>query len=283
MIDGSDSLGVTIDLKGSKVGNLVLKEIYYTGSRTPSGGAYFLDQFYEIYNNSTDTIYADSLILANCMPGNANTSIPGWSDDPNNVYLGSVWRVPGSGKDHPLAPGESIIISKNGTNHREDPNGNPNCPYPGSIGDFETFVDRQDTRDVDIPGVPNMEMLHHYAGFYFLSAVGGPGIVIFRVDEFNNLERQTQPGSTYTFEYIKLPVEYIIDAVEAGRNANEIQFKRFPATIDAGMIWCSGTYVGESIRRKTSKVIDGRRILQDTNNSTQDFEVIKPPTPRSFN
>jgi hypothetical protein len=128
-----------------------------------------------------------------------------------------------------------------------------------------------------------MEMLHHYAGFYFLSAVGGPGIVIFRVDEFNNLERQTQPGSTYTFEYIKLPVEYIIDAVEAGRNANEIQFKRFPATIDAGMIWCSGTYVGESIRRKTSKVIDGRRILQDTNNSTQDFEVIKPPTPRSFN
>lgn len=282
MVAGSNTLTVTIQLIGSKAGNLLLKEIYYTGSRTPSDGAYFLDQFYEIYNNSTETIYADSLVLANCMPGNANKSIPGWSDDPNHVYLGSVWRIPGTGKDHPIEPGKSIIISKNGTNHREDPNGNPNCPYPGSIADFETYIDREDTRDVDNPGVPNMEMLHHYAGYYFLSAVGGPGIVIFKVDNFENLERVTEPGSPYTFEYIKLPVEYIIDGVEAGRNEDQIPFKRFHSNVDAGMIWCSGTYVGESIRRKTVKIIDGRRILKDTNNSTQDFEVITPPTPKAF-
>ena len=75
MVAGSNPVNVTIQLIGSKAGNLLLKEIYYTGSRTPSDGAYFLDQFYEIYNNSTETIYADSLVLANCMPGNANKSI----------------------------------------------------------------------------------------------------------------------------------------------------------------------------------------------------------------
>jgi hypothetical protein len=273
---------LTVQLIGGRAGDLVFKEIYYTGSRTPAGGSYFLDQFYEIYNNSTETIYADGLILATAMPMAATTSIVGWSDDPDHIYLSSVWRVPGDGTQHPIAPGESFIISQNGTNHREDPNGNANCPYPGSIADFETFVDREDTRDVDNPGVPNMEMLHHGSMFYFLATVFGPGVVIFRVDDFSALPLMTQPGSTSTATYVQLPSEYVIDGVDLGRDENQVQFKRFPPSIDAGMIWCSGSYVGESVRRKTSKTIDGRRILQDTNNTTNDFEVLTTPTPKSF-
>ncbi|NLN24180.1 MAG: carboxypeptidase regulatory-like domain-containing protein, partial [Bacteroidetes bacterium] len=48
---------LTIKLQGGQVGGLVFKQIYYTGSRTPLGGSYFSDQFFEIYNNSLDTIY----------------------------------------------------------------------------------------------------------------------------------------------------------------------------------------------------------------------------------
>ena len=283
MVSGTDPMQETVRMAGGKAGDLVFKEIYYTGSRTPAGGTYFLDQFYEIYNNSTDTIFADGLILATCHPAAATQSIAGWSDDPNHVYLSSVWRVPGSGTDHPIAPGASIIISQNGTNHREDPNGNPNTPYAGSIADFETFVVRDDTRDVDNAGVPNMEMLHHVTGFYFLASVFGPAVVIFRVDDFDALARMTVPGSTSTIQYVQLPTQYIIDGVEAGRDENQIPFKRLPTSVDAGMIWCSSSYVGESIRRKTDRFIGERRILKDTNNTTNDFEVIAPPTPRSFN
>jgi len=282
MVSGTDPIDVTIELAGGQAGDLVFKEIYYTGSRTPEGGVYFLDQFYEIYNNSTETVYADGLILATTHPAAATQSIEGWSDDPDHVYLSSAWRVPGSGEDHPIEPGESIIISQNGTNHREDPNGNPETPYAGSIADFETFVDREDTRDVNNAGVPNMEMLHHGSMFYFLASVFGPAPVIFRVDDFEALERMPQPGSASDFEYIQLPVEYIIDGVEAGRDEESLPFKRLPASVDSGMIWCSGTYVGESIRRKTSNIIDGRHVLQDTNNSSEDFEVLETPTPRSF-
>ena len=283
MISGEPTMEVTVKMAGGKAGDLVFKEIYYTGSRTPAGGTYFLDQFYEIYNNSTETIYADGLILATCHPTVAHMApIAGWTDDHDHVYLSSVWRVPGTGEQYPIAPGESIIISQNGTNHREDPNGNPDTPYAGSIADFETFVDREDTRDVDNAGVPNMEMLHHGSMFYFLASVNGPAMVIFRVDDFESLARLPQPGSPSTFEYVQLPVEYIIDGVETARDAESVNNKRLPPSVDAGFISCNGTYVSESIRRKTANIIDGRRILQDTNNSSNDFEAITPPTPRSF-
>lgn len=281
-ISGDAPLEESIAMAGGKAGDLVLKEIYYTGSRTPAGGTYFLDQFYEIYNNSTEVIYADGLILGTCMPMAATSSVAGWSDDPDHVYMNSVWQVPGSGEQYPIAPGESFIISQNGTNHREDPNGNPDCPYPGSIADFEAFVVRDDTRDVDNPGVPNMEMLHHVTGFYFLATVFGPAVVVFRVDDFSSLALMTNPSSTSTIEYVQLPVENIIDGVEMGRDESQLQFKRLPTSIDAGMIWCSNSYVGESIRRKTDRTIAGRKILQDTNNTSNDFEVLTTPTPKSF-
>jgi hypothetical protein len=283
IVSGEPTLETTIKMAGGKAGDLVFKEIYYTGSRTPAGGTYFLDQFYEIYNNSTETIYADGLILATVHPTAAHGNpIQGWSDDPNHVYLSSIWRVPGNGTQYPIEPGESFIISQNGMNHRGDPNGNPDTPYAGSIADFETFVDREDTRDIDNAGVPNMEMLHHGSMFYFLATVFGPAVVIFKVDDFNALPRFTQPGSTSTFEYVQLPVNLIIDGVEAARDAESMITPRLPSSVDAGFAYCSGTYVGESIRRKTANIIDGRRILQDTNNSSNDFETIKPPTPRSF-
>lgn len=283
MITGDPAQETTIKLAGGKAGDLVFKEIYYTGSRTPAGGVYFLDQFYEIYNNSTETIYADGLILATAFPVvSSGNPIAGWTDDHDHIYLSSVWRVPGSGQDHPIAPGESFIISQNGMNHREDPNGNPNTPYAGSIADFETFVDREDTRDVDNAGVPNMEMLYHSSGFYFLASVFGPAVVIFRIDDFNALPRFTVPGSTSTIEYVQLPVQYIIDGVEGARDPESVNSRRLPPSVDAGFVYASGSYVGESVRRKTASIIDGRRILQDTNNSTNDFETISPPTPRSF-
>ena len=41
----------------------VIKEFYYSGCLTPAGNNYTDDQFIEIYNNSADTLYADSLLI----------------------------------------------------------------------------------------------------------------------------------------------------------------------------------------------------------------------------
>jgi hypothetical protein len=269
---------VSLTLEGSKVGDLVFKEIYYTGSE----GYYFSDQFYEIYNNSTEPISVDSLIIADLYgsAGNAGDPTP-FQDDKDHVYARNAWMVPGDA-EHVLQPGESFIIAQDGINHYEDPNGSENSPVDLSDADYESYVDNEDNTDTDAPGVPNLVRMHYTGGFDWLTPVFGGAYVIFKVDDFSTLETATNPESSSSTEYLKIPVDLVIDGVEALVDENAGDYKRIPASIDAGFTYCNGMYVGESVRRKVSNTINGRYVLQDTNNSTEDFEVLSTPTPRSF-
>jgi hypothetical protein len=276
---------VNLTLQVAGVGGLVIKEIYYTGSKTPSGGNYFSDQFVEIYNNSADTIFTDGLCIADVYgvsglinPGQRPTE---FKDDQNNVYVSSVWRIPGSGRQYPLAPGRSIIIAQDGVNHRGDSTLNPNSPVDLSGADWETFNQRDDNRDIDFPNVPNLERLYFTGGFDWLLSVFGPGVVIFRTDNFAALERTPIPGAAATIQpRIKVPRALVIDAVEALRDASSADFKRIPNFLDAGFTFASGTYTSESVRRRVQSVVNGRAILQDGNNSSMDFQLLPRPTPR---
>ncbi|HYK55429.1 MAG TPA: hypothetical protein VEV15_03055, partial [Flavisolibacter sp.] len=59
-----------LDIHLGRQGDFLIKQIYFAGSHT-ANGASFRDQFLEIYNNSTDTIYADSLYIAQVMGVNS--------------------------------------------------------------------------------------------------------------------------------------------------------------------------------------------------------------------
>jgi hypothetical protein len=62
-----------------------------------------------------------------------------------------------------------------------------------------------------------------------------------------------------------------------------MELKRMPAILDAGAATVNGTYLGVSVARKVKETHpDGRVILQDTNNSTDDFEVMDPPMIRRY-
>ncbi len=277
-----------LDLKlaGSKVGGLVFKQIYYTGSRTPSNGTYFTDQFYEIYNNSTEVIYADSLYLGES-GGSARisaSSIPfAFDKSAGNVYLTTVWMIPGTGKSHPIKPGESIVISSNGINHKSDAAGNPNSVDLGKgISDFEGYV-ASTGKDVDNPDVPNMDLvLFTTSTNNWLTTVFGPSMVIFKTKNISSYRQLTEPNSTNTRLFMEVPGSVIIDAVEANTNAAAVDFKRFPTALDAGFQYCSGTYVKEAIVRKVRSTVNGRRVLQDTNNSSNDFTVTKNILPKGW-
>lgn len=285
VISAPQTAEIILQLSGSAAGSLLIKEVYYTGSKTPSGGTYFSDQFVEIYNNSTDVIYLDGLCIADIY-GNSGlinpTSLPSpFNTDANNAYASNVWRIPGTGKQHPLNPGSSIVIAQDGVNHKEATL-NPNSPVDLSKADWETYNERPDNRDADAPEVPNLEKLYFTGGFDWLLTVFGPGIVIFRTDDFNKLEKVPVPGSTSTTTYVKIPNALVIDAFEALKDANSSSFKRIPVALDAGFVYASDTYTAESFRRKTTSSINGRRVLQDTNNSGNDFQKLSTPTPKGF-
>jgi hypothetical protein len=284
-IDPTAGSSIELKLSGSAAGNLLIKEVYYPASKTPSGGTYFSDQFVEIYNNSTDVIFLDGLCIADIF-GNSGlintTSQPSpFKTDADHSYASNVWRIPGTGKQFPLNPGTSIVIAQDGVNHKEATL-NPNSPVDLSKADWETYNERPDNRDADAPGVPNLEKVYFTGGFDWLITVFGPGLIIFRTDDFSKLEKLTAPGSTSTTQYVKIPNSIVIDAFEALKDAGSASYKRIPVALDAGFVFASNTYTSESFRRKTRSTINGRRVLQDTNNSANDFELLTKPTPKGF-
>lgn len=292
----SVSKNINLELKLKAValkGGLVFKEIYYTGSKTPKGGRYYSDQFHEIYNNSDETIYLDGLCIGVMQPTSARPSP--WVDAtgklmkklPLQFY---VWYIPGNGKNHPLEARKSIVIAQDGINHKTDPKGNPNSPVNLGNADWETYCgDINGGKDADAPGVPNLKMMftNSTTMFDWLHPVFGAGVIIFRLPKGTDpakwgqdpKNQSTRPGSKSKRKYLMVPTEYVIDAVEAVRAEENKRHKRIPDELDAGKVWCSGTYVSESIRRKVKQIIDGKVIYQDTNNSSNDFLGSQTPTP----
>ncbi len=128
----------SIELIAGKTGNWVFKQIYYAGSNISTGAA-FRDVFLEIYNNSNQVLYADSLYFGQVI-GN-NSTKPGefylennqydWSKaigmtveankDANvdYIYAHTLFRIPsdGSGKKYPVQPGASIIVAATAVDH----------------------------------------------------------------------------------------------------------------------------------------------------------------------
>ena len=63
----------------------------------------------------------------------------------------------------------------------------------------------------------------------------------------------------------------------------EQQYLPMPETIDAsGVKTTKGAFSSQSVIRK-HKVVNGRKVYQDTNNSTNDFEVLDRPDTSSLN
>jgi hypothetical protein len=274
-------LSISTALAQSGKQNLIISQVYFTGSKTPSAGTYFSDQFIQIYNNSADTVYTDSLFIGDVYGNsgqiNASSQPTPYASITDSVYLSNVWMIPGTGKQHPLAPGKSIIIAQDGIDHKNDPNGNANSPVNLSGADWETYNERPDNKDADAPGVPNLTRVYFTGGFDWLMTVFGPAVVIFTAkDTLNDLISAPVPGSTIAPRK-RLHVSKIIDGFEALMNASSSTYKRIPASVDAGFVYASGTYTTETARRKknNSQLINGRRSFFDTNNSTEDFEITK--------
>lgn len=297
-------------LKTGRIGDLVFKQIYYAGSNT-SRGAVFRDQFIEIYNNSNEVIYADSLYFGNSYANMSAlsatqqrydwTKAPGMVavGDANNdyVYARYLFMIPGTGKQYPIEPGKSIIIAQTAINHTQPFVGNDGKTYsvtdPAltvdlSQADFETYVveykraEADDPTkfkpymwDIDNPQIKNVNVLHIAAGQdYVLDALGRDDFFIFKTTQDpSTWKKYAAPVTGNTNNYIQIPVKYIIDAVEVKHAVESSRSaKRLPEALDGnGTFVAGGQYSSQSIIRKTAKTVSGRRILQDTNNSANDF------------
>lgn len=304
------------------MGGFVIKQIYYAGSDTKKA-ALNRDNFIEIYNNSDEVLYADSLIIGLAY-GKANRN----SDDyslPNNqfdwsksvgmdaagdanedyIYAKGLFMVPsdGTGKRYPVQPGHSIILAGTAVNHGggyTDAKGvvqkaeDPTLTVDLSGADFEVWFYDYDQRenpgrtplasDVDNPDVPNMEVIFATSmrDMYFPPQARESFVLLKGDGTVNFAELKgyappiTRTISTSTTLYPQVPAKFILDAVELEAPvASDVLPRRLPQRFDAGAISVpGGPYSSQSVVRRTLKTVNGRRILQDTNNSAKDFGVL---------
>jgi len=317
----------TIQLKSARIGDLVIKQIYYAGSHTTQG-AVFRDQFIEIYNNSNEVIYADGLYIAQLYGRTSTTAASftlssgqfdwsqstgmtnGSSANTNFVYSDYVFRIPGNGTQHPIEPGKSIVLAQTAVNHKApmtDNSGlpvnivNPDLTVDLSSADFEAYLGNfrvslgEDVYRYDIqnPAVPDMEIAYWgRTGFpnnnkdMILDNLGRDSFVIFRADNFASFPNFTDPSvSTVvptTTYFVQIPNSTIIDGVDLQHfNPSSQRPKMLPSEIDASFINTDAAYNSQAVIRKTKATIDGRVILEDTNNSANDF-IKRKAEPRGF-
>ena len=275
-------LNIPIDITSSKSGNIIFKEIYYSGSRTAKGGPYFRDQYYELYNNSNNVQYLDGLCIGDMYPGKATVELPTWDvENPDDhVFFSTIWQVPGTGKDYPLQPGEAIIIAQMGDNHQK-PNLNPNSPVNLISVEFETFV-KSTSLVSDNPAL-NMQIAFwpKRPPQWLVTVFGGAYAIFYPSESIDDSKFVSPKGSTA--KCYMIPNGDIMDAVECITNEASIQLKRVPAILDAGAATVGATYCSKSISRKIKETLpDGRIIFFDTNNSTEDFEVMELPKIRRY-
>lgn len=306
---------LALTYSAGQLGDWVIKQVYYAGSDTRKG-ALFRDQFIEIYNNSNQVLYADSLYI--CMPHASDSKMSSidWTKDyylsPSGsldwrkvtgqetandqyIYTRDLLRVPsdGTGKKYPVQPGESFIMAKKAMNHKEPFVGNngtvysvadPSLTFDLTDADFDTYYgdyvaqtsgQAPNNYDILIPGKTKMDVIASNLRYYNMDNNGREAFVIFKTPEdvtkYPSFQAPDVPATSN--KSYQIPVDLIIDAVEVETLLESARTpKRLPATLDAGPTHVTdGPYSSQSLVRRTSKTVNGRRILKDTNNSANDF------------
>jgi hypothetical protein len=275
----------------SKEGGLVLKEIYYTGSKTESGSNYYSDQFHEIYNNSDEVVYLDGLCFGLTTPLGSTETV--WVNPDGSIMdripcTFHVLMVPGTGQQYPLQPRTSTVLAMDAIDHKTDPLGNPLSPVNLAGAQFEAFIEAPG-KDTDAPQATNMIVMYTTSASMvdWLHSINGQGVIMFRLPTgldwqtfvANPDNFMTQPGSTSQTQYFMVHKDWVVDGVECNRPEEDKRFKRLPTSVDAGMTWSLASYNSKSVRRKVEKILDGKAIYKDSNNSYNDFINDLDPTP----
>ena len=198
----------------------------------------------------------------------------------------AVWQFPGDGDDFPLAPGEDAVVCLGGAidhaaQYPLSVNLNkpdyfvcynttyfPNTSYhpaPGSNVSVERYLDV----------VIKMGKANAYT-----ASISSPAIVLFRAEGVSIQDHVADPDNitpvpgSMSDNVVKIPFEWIQDAVEVFDARSTDNKKRLVPSLDAGYVLQTDTFLGRSLMRRVDEeasAYSGYEVLADTNNSLNDF------------
>ena len=290
VVSGSD-LTLPLKLSISKAGSIVIKELYCGGcKKLPQEGDYQADQYIILHNNDYQVQYLDGICFGTLSPYNSTGSNP-WISEGGELpeflpLIQAVWQFPGDGDDFPLQPGEDAVLCLRGAIDHA-------AQYPLSVNlnrpDYfvcynSTYFDN--TKFHPAPG--NLISQDRYldvviktgkANAYTMS-LSSPAVVIFRAEGITIQdyvlipENVTPVPGNAVDNVVKVPYEWVLDAMEVFDGRSASNQKRLAASSDAGYVSLSDTFLGHTLMRRVDEEATaqaGYEILADTNNSLNDF------------
>ena len=290
VLSGED-LEVGLSIMVSKAGSIVIKEIYCGGcKKLPQEGDYQADQYIILHNNDYHVQYLDGICFGTLSPYNSTGANP-WISDGGQLpefipLIQAVWQFPGDGDDFPLQPGEDAVLCPRGAIDHA-------AQYPLSVNlnrpDYfvcynSTYFDN--TKFHPAPG--NLISQDRYldvviktgkANAYTMS-LSSPAVVIFRAEGITIQdyvlipENVTPVPGNAVDNVVKVPYEWVLDAMEVFDGRSASNQKRLAASADAGYVSLSDTFLGHTLMRRVDEEATaqaGYEILADTNNSLNDF------------
>ena len=259
---GAKSLNLTVDSLGTDIvytdtllmeqskSGLKINEIYTSGP--PNNIYYFYDQFFELYNGMSETVYLDGMIFLRL------TRTPVFADTLSVTY---IYQFPGqalTGKNYPVEPGDFVVLAGNAFDH------NIIGPLAGKTVDLSNadweFYNNIEAAAYDNPNVPNITTnngrVSQRSKVDFMVGLIGDGLALCNGSDYDQSDG--------------IDINTVIDCVEF--SSSEAHTKEVPFSVDAswGGIGQS-RYAGQSLERI--------RPGFDTNNSRIDFIIINAPTP----
>lgn len=274
--------------------DLIIVEIFFTGTLQPSGNPYYGDDYVKLYNNTDHVVYADGLTLFESKF--LTTQKLAFTPDimAEAVTVQALYTIPGNGSEHPVYPGEYLLLADVGIDHRQV---NP-CSFDLSHADWEWYdVSTVPSQlDIDSPAVPNLDKWYCYTqSFWMLHNRGFKAFGIARIPVSResyladyrysyDYELVTAAGSfPMSMSAYMIPNGWVVDVVNCSVES-EWQWNVTDPTLDMGWTWCGTidadkTRYFHSVRRKLLYIeTDGRAVFKDTNNSSEDFNPNVTPS-----
>ena len=280
------AMGTTI----SQDQSILIGKVYYQGCKDDNNKNYVYANYIELYNNSEEEYDVAGLYIALLESTSPDSEYP-LQYLTDSIVAKQVFRIPAN-QPFMVAPGGSVLVVNSAVDHtNKGASAAPNL----LSADFEA-KDKNNSRYENNPAVPELVQLFSFTNNTFMNLMnGGPcGIVIFETDE-DVAVNWVNNNLTYRYgyetgrQYMKIPTRFIIDAVDIlkynGETGVDPNTKRLFDYLDAGYAFTEAKigYDGRLVRRKVaSTTTDGRKILQDTNNSANDFESTDNLTPRIY-
>ena len=230
---------VNILCGGSEKG-LKINEIYTVGP--PNNFFYFYDQYFELYNSSSETKYLDGMVFCRMW-----TSI---------LEVTTIFQFPGEplvGTEYPVEPGEFVVLAQDAYDHKDLIfNGKVSIDLTVADWEFVNSADYGDWNNPDVPNLDNIEVGHHLD---FMVGLSADVLILADGSDLNYLDG--------------LDRESVVDGVEYSSYSGHI--KDIESFVDRGFGGVGlQKYSGQSLERKAPGF--------DTDNSTIDFEIISAPT-----